>query len=369
LGVVLLLSPFALLVFPVGGDSQLRVLVHLRGPDLDLHPLPVRADHRGVEGLVLVGLGKRDVILEATRDRRPDRMHQPQSRVDHLPLSLQNDPEGDHVVDLIETEALGFHLVVDRSEVLEATGDLDEEAGADQLLGENPLDLFDVSLALLVAALELALQLRRDGQMQGAKGQILELALHPVDPEPVGQGYVDVEGLLGDAVGLVFAHVFQRAHVVEPIDELDQEDANVLGHRDQHLPEALGLALPGGGEFDSRDLGQPLHEEADLLTEEAIDLVETGEGVLHGVVEQSRDDGHVIEAHVHEDPRHFERMDQIGLPGVPHLAVVDLRGVDVCALEQGEIAVRIVLEDAVGDVVEAQHPAWIPYGNRYLGPE
>ena len=46
-----------LLVFPVGGNPLFRNLVHVPGPDLDLHTLPEGPDHRGMEGLVHVGLG------------------------------------------------------------------------------------------------------------------------------------------------------------------------------------------------------------------------------------------------------------------------------------------------------------------------
>jgi hypothetical protein len=59
----------------------------------------------------------------------------------------------------------------------------------------------------------------------------------------MGNRCVDVAGLLGDAQPAAFRQVMQRPHVVEPIGELDEDDPDVVHHREQHLAEALGLTL------------------------------------------------------------------------------------------------------------------------------
>ena len=79
-----------------------------------------------------------------------------------------------------------------------------------------------------------------------------------------------------------------------------------------------------------------------------------GERVLERVVQQARGDRHLVHAQVDEDRGDLERMDQIGLAGEALLALVDLRREHVGALEQREVARRVVLEDAIRDVVEAQ---------------
>ena len=61
----------ALLVAPVGGHPVLRVLVHLVGADLHLEGLAFGADQRGVQGLVAVGLGGGDVVVELPGDVSP----------------------------------------------------------------------------------------------------------------------------------------------------------------------------------------------------------------------------------------------------------------------------------------------------------
>ena len=112
-----------LLVDPVGGDPELGHLVHLVRADLDLQRTPLGTDHGRVQRLVHVELGHRDEVLEAARQRLPQ-------RVDHAdrPVAvlhrLDDHPHRREVVDLVELAALLGHLRVDRVEVLGAPGDL-----------------------------------------------------------------------------------------------------------------------------------------------------------------------------------------------------------------------------------------------------
>jgi hypothetical protein len=54
-------------------------------------------------------------------------------------------------------------------------------------------------------------------------------------PEPVRERRVDLERLLRLLHLLLLAQVLDRAHVVQPVGELDQDDADVLRHRHDHL--------------------------------------------------------------------------------------------------------------------------------------
>ncbi len=70
------------------------------------------------------------------------------------------------------------------------------------------MHLVDVALALRACrTVTTLLELRRDFGLERAEGEVLELALHPVDAEPVRQRRVDVERLLRDAPALVLVRV------------------------------------------------------------------------------------------------------------------------------------------------------------------
>jgi len=73
--------------------------------------------------------------------------------------------------------------------------------------------------------------------------QILELDLDPLDAEPIRERCVDLHRLVRDPLLLLGRQVMQRAHVVEPIAQLDEDDTDVARHREQHLAKVFGLLL------------------------------------------------------------------------------------------------------------------------------
>ena len=114
-------------------------------------------------------------------------------------------------------------------------------------------------------------------------------------------------------------HEFQRAHVVQAVGELDQENADVVGDRQQQLAQVLGLLGLARHQFQPLQLGETLHQRADLMPEDLVDFGAGGLGILDGVVQQRGDDGGVVELEVGENRRDFQRMRKIGIAGGPGL--------------------------------------------------
>jgi len=83
----------ARLVLPVRGDAFLGDPVHLLGADLDLELVAAGAHHGGVQGLVAVGPGHGDEVLDAPRNRLPLRVNQSENGVAG-PNVLGDDPDG-----------------------------------------------------------------------------------------------------------------------------------------------------------------------------------------------------------------------------------------------------------------------------------
>ncbi len=101
----------------------------------------------------------------------------------------------------------------------------------------------DEPLAALAPGVEQLRELPEALRFEGLEGEVLELPLDLPDPEPLGQRGVDLHRLAGDPLLLVEGQRGQRTHVVEAIGQLDQDDPDVLGHRQEHLPDVLGLLL------------------------------------------------------------------------------------------------------------------------------
>ena len=115
------------------------------------------------------------------------------------------------------------------------------------------LHLGQEGLEFLAARGDSALQIAVGGRLQIAKGQVLEIAADHAHAESMRDGSVDIERLAGDALLLIGAQEFESAHIVQAIGQLDQDDANVGDHGQQHLAHALDLAGFGREQLETAD--------------------------------------------------------------------------------------------------------------------
>ena len=135
-------------------------------------------------------------------------------------------------------------------------------------------------------------------------------------------------------------HVLERAHVVQPVGELDQQHAHVVGDGEQKLAQILGLLGLARDEIELLELGQAFDQMADVGAEHLVDLGAGGRRVLDRVVQQRRRDRRVVELQVGQDGRDFERMGEIRIARGALLLAVRLHGVDIGAVEQRLVGVR-----------------------------
>ena len=207
---------------------------------------------------------------------------------------------------------------------------------------------------------------RRDSYAFGSRyleAQLLELVLHQAHPEPVGDGRVDVQRLLGDLDPPLLRQVVERAHVVQPVGQLDDDDADVVDHRQEHLAEVLGLALLARRKRDRADFGDALDDVGDFRAKQLLDALDGRQGVFDDVVEQPGGHGHHVQPHVGEEIGHFEGVDHIGLAGMAHLSLVLEGGKHVGPAKQLEVGIRVVPPDLLDQILEANH-AWSVSNNQ-----
>ena len=305
------LLPLAALVEPVRGDAALGRAVHLARADLDLERLALRPDHRRVQRPVHVELGHGHVVLEAAGHRLPERVDDAERPVAValalLVVALDEHAHRGQVVDLVELLPALHHLLVDGVEVLRARGDLGGDADLVELALEHAPGAVDVLLPLGPALVHHRLDLRVLARVERLEGEVLELPLDRVDTEAVRERRVDLERLARLLELLLLPQVLDRPHVVEPVGELDEDDAMVLGHRHDHLPVVLGLSLLAALEVDPRQLRDALDEPRDVLAELVPHLLHRRVRVLDDVVEDPGRDRRVVAPQLGEDQRDAER--------------------------------------------------------------
>ena len=239
-----------------------------------------------------------------------------------LAVALDDHAHRREVVDLVELAALLRHLVVDRIEVLRATGDLRRDVDLVELARKHVRRLRDVTLAVGASLRDHRRDLLVLARMQRLEREILELPLERMDAEAMRERCVDLERLLRFLNLLLLAEVLDRAHVVQAIRELDQDHAHVLGHRDDHLAVVLRLGLLAALELDPRQLRHALDELRDLLAELGAHIVDVRLRVLDDVVQERGRDRLLVEPKLRADSRHADGVLDERRAGAPLLALV-----------------------------------------------
>ncbi len=146
-------------------------------------------------------------------------------------------------------------------------------------------DIFEIPLALARVLEHHRLDLGVALRVQHRECKIFELPFHVLDSEPVRERRVDVERLLRDALLLRLRERGDGAHVVQAVGELDQQDPNVLRHRDEHLAHRRGLLLLPRVELEAVELGDAVDDRGDVGTEPHLQIVERDRRVLDRVVQ------------------------------------------------------------------------------------
>jgi hypothetical protein len=169
---------------------------------------------------------------------------------------------------------------------------------------------------------------------RNGEAPVLHLAADAGHPEAGRDRGVDLDRFPGDGGLLVGGKVLDGADVVQAVGELDEDDPEVLPHREDHLAQRLRLLGGDVGDDHPADLGDPVHEKGDRLPEEVANLVDGGDSVLHRVVEEAGGHRFLVEVPVGEGIGHIEGVDQVGVPRHPQLTVVHLGGENVCLVDE-----------------------------------
>ena len=239
---------------------------------------------------------------------------------------------------------LAVHLAVDGVQRLLSAHD----AHAHAVLREGGLDLAlharDQVLAARARLVQCLGQHFVAPGVEEAERQVLQFAVGEVQAQAVGDGGVDLQRFAADALPLAARHVAHGAHVVGAVRQLDQDHPHVLGHRQQHLAEALGLVLLAGVELEFLQFGQSV-DQFGHRGAEALHQIGLGDAaILDHVVHEGGHQGLRIELPLGALGRHRDRVGDVRVAVLAHLAQVRFIG--------QAVGLADVLDVAGGQVVE-----------------
>jgi len=116
------------------------------------------------------------------------------------------------------------------------------------------------------------------------KSQVLELGGEAVAADRARQRRIDFQRLAGYALALFRRHILQGAHIVQAVGQLDQQDTDVLRHRENKFAQVLGLLGVFRLQFKSRQLGDAFDQGGDLFAEQVGDFLACRRRILDRVV-------------------------------------------------------------------------------------
>ena len=107
-----------------------------------------------------------------------------------------------------------------------------------------------------------------------------------VHADPLRQWGVDIHRLACDALALLrlFDEV-QRAHIVQPVAQLDQQHTDILAHGEQELAQVLCSTLVLGHLLDLGELGNAVDQPCDIGAEIGLDVLDRRQRILDRVME------------------------------------------------------------------------------------
>ena len=335
---------------PMRRHPGFRHIVHLASADLHLDPFAVPARNGGMDRPVAVAFRLANVILEPPRHRAPALMDRAQRTIAVF-LVQRDDPEPVDIREPGKSLLLFLHLAPDRIGLLGATEYLGLDSRLFQFLAHVAGDARDHVTGFPLQGDESADDRLPPFGVQHPERQILKLFAHPLHTHTTGQRRVDIHRLAGLLHLLVGTHRLDRAHVVQPVGQLDKDDPQVLGHRHEKLAEILRLLGLDAGKLQVRQLGDAIDQPGHLVAKFLRDLAIGRLGVLDGVMQQGGDDRRVIQPLFRQDGGHGNRMAEIGLARMPELPFMHGRPIGIGVPQALYVCLRIVVADQLDQIV------------------
>ena len=147
----------------------------------------------------------------------------------------------------------------------------------------------------------------------------------------------------------VARQVAQGAHVVQAVGQLDQHDAHIIAHGQQHLADVFHFAVDGATaarvaigrdilHWQILELGDAVHQQRDGRAELALQVDDGEVAVFHDIVQQTGGDGLGVHFHVGEDAGDGDAMREVGFAGAALLPAVGMLGAAVGGCDQLALA-------------------------------
>ena len=187
------------LVHPVRGHPRFGDFVHADGADLQFHRRAVGAKQGGVQRLIAVRLGNRDVVLEFARERFVERMQCAQGEITGGDI-FDHNAKAVNIQHLGKRDVLFDHFFVDRREILFATRHRRIDVEFFQAMIDRIENLADHFTAIAARRFDGFIEHRKANRMQILESEILEFVIEAGEAETIGNRRINFQRFPGNAL-------------------------------------------------------------------------------------------------------------------------------------------------------------------------
>src|SRR3989475_3271721 len=186
--------------------------------------------------------------------------------------------------------------------------------------------------------------------------EVLKLRFHARHAEPVCQRRVQFARFQRDTLALLRRQRIEGAHVVQPVGELDDDDAGVARDRHQQLAIVLRLFFGSRTEVQRGDLREAVDQISDFVAEVPPQHVQGDVGVLDDVVQQGRRDRRRIHLLLGQNRRDGHAVRHEVGPRQTLLPLVRLRADPVGARQDVEVEAVVLRRDGLRELRRENGP-------------
>ena len=259
---------------------------------------------------------------------------------------LNNDPDSTDIVYFVNALILRIHFAINAVNMLYARGNGVFDAAVIQLFADGLLDAFKHFLVLILLTRQSFDYFLVADRIQPLQRKILQLPFNLLHAEAMGNRRINLHRFERFGALLLLLHELNRAHIVQAVGELDEDDANVLRHGDQHFAQILHLLL-FLGVVQASQTCDTVDKIGNRGAELLLNLIILEVGVLHAVVQQAGTDRVGIQSHLNDNFRDRNRMNDIGIAVFALLSLVRRSGTFVGQTNFLDICGGILLPHAV----------------------
>ena len=287
-------------VFPVCRYAVFRCGMHIPGADLHFKRDTLRPDYRCVYTLVHVGFRSGNIVFKPARYRFEHIMDNAEHVVT-VGNRIDDDAESTQVENTAHIDFLGVHFTVNAVNVFDSPVDRGFAAFLLQPVGHFFLHGRHELFQLCHLAFQILHDLVITFRIKILEREIFQLPFCLLHTEPVSERSVDLHRLKGLGALFIGRLIVHGAHVVQAVGNFNEDDTDILRHSHQHLAQIFALLILFAGVLHPRQFGYAFHNISNLGAEFFCN-VRMGEGsVFNNIMQESRYDGILIQAHVKAD--------------------------------------------------------------------